>query len=95
MLSRPLPVPAPLPTSGAAVPGGARPNHSNPPVPGLPGLPTPLKAGLGPMLGGGGRAWIREYPAARPWGRLWPGAWDWRARVEGEREACGLDVGGR
>jgi hypothetical protein len=36
-------------------------------------------------LGNGGRAWMREYPAARPWGRLWPGACAWRARVLGER----------
>jgi hypothetical protein len=33
---------------------------------------------------------MREYPAARPWGRLWPGAWDWRARVEGERAVWGF-----
>ena len=64
---RPLPPPAPFPTSGATVSVGAGPNHSNPPVPGLPTLP---KARLGLMLGGGGSAWMWEYPAARPWGRL-------------------------
>ena len=36
------------------------------------------------IMGGGGRAWILEYPAARPCGRLWPGAWAWRARVDGD-----------
>jgi hypothetical protein len=36
------------------------------------------------IMGGGGRAWILEYPAARPWGRLCPGAWAWSARVDGD-----------
>ena len=74
---------------------GPRLDHSKfpPIVPGLllppPGLPTPLKLGLGPILGGGGRAWMREYPAAKPCGRLCPGACDWRARVEGDRAVWG------
>jgi hypothetical protein len=91
MLSNPLP-PLPAPTESEETLA-----HSNPPLPGLPPLATlptpPLKLGLDPILGGGGNAWMREYPAARPWGRLWPGAWDWRARVEGERVVWGFRWG--
>jgi len=70
ILSKPVPPLPPVPVpivafgSGVVVLVGPKPNDSNPLVPGLPsrlpGLPTPLKLGLGPKFAGGGRAWMRE-----------------------------------
>jgi hypothetical protein len=55
----PAAVPGVLKSGVGGVAFGPRLNHSIPPVPGLP-LPTLLRLGLGPIFGGGGKAWIRE-----------------------------------
>ena len=38
----------------------------------------------GEGITGGGSAWIREYPAAKPCGKLCPGACACKARADGE-----------
>lgn len=63
------------------LPLGGEAADAHPPYGPLPGMPAPSKPGGVPLpkmladpgeakLGGGGRAWMREYPAARPCGRL-------------------------